>query len=91
MAYLRGNRDFKAELTFAYVEPYVIPKHSLTGGSTERVDTRVLQVVYSFPSGAIRLTSASRSTCSLMFPPAAPPPAAAPPGSAAVTGGGSQP
>jgi hypothetical protein len=27
-------------------EPYVIPKRSLTGESTERVDTRVLQVIY---------------------------------------------
>jgi hypothetical protein len=27
----------------------VIPKRSLTGSSSERVDTRVLQVVYSFP------------------------------------------
>ena len=28
------------------VEPYVIPKKSLTGDNTERVDTRVLQVIY---------------------------------------------
>lgn len=48
VAFLRGNRDFKAELTLAYVEPYVIPKKSLTGDSTERVDTRVLQALYSF-------------------------------------------
>ncbi len=48
VAYLRGNRDFKAELTLAYVEPYVIPKKSLTGDSTERVDTRVLQALYCF-------------------------------------------
>ncbi|WP_243361012.1 efflux RND transporter periplasmic adaptor subunit [Fundidesulfovibrio terrae] len=48
MAYMRGNRDIKAELTFVRVEPYVVPKSSLTGSSTERVDTRVLQVVYSF-------------------------------------------
>lgn len=27
-------------------EPYVIPKKSLTGDTTERVDTRVLQVIY---------------------------------------------
>ena len=47
-AYMRGNRDLKAELDFVRVEPYVTPKTSLTGGSTERVDTRVLQVVYSF-------------------------------------------
>ncbi len=48
IAYLRGNRNFKAELTLAYVEPYIIPKKSLTGDSTERVDTRVLQALYSF-------------------------------------------
>jgi len=48
VAYLRGNRDFKANLVLAYVEPYVIPKKSLTGDSTERVDARVLQAVYSF-------------------------------------------
>lgn len=48
VAYLRGNRDFSVELTPAYVEPYVVPKRSLTGDSTEQVDTRVLQVLYSF-------------------------------------------
>jgi multidrug efflux pump subunit AcrA (membrane-fusion protein) len=48
VAFLRGNRDFKVNLTLAYVEPYVIPKKSLTGDSTERVDTRVLQALYSF-------------------------------------------
>ena len=50
VAYLRGHAEYKTDLTFAYVERYVIPKKSLTGESTERVDTRVLQVVYSFPS-----------------------------------------
>jgi len=48
VAYLRGNRDFKVELELAYLEPFVIPKKSLTGDSTERVDTRVLQALYSF-------------------------------------------
>jgi HlyD family secretion protein len=48
IAYLRGNRDFKVDLILAYVEPFVIPKKSLTGDSTERVDTRVLQALYSF-------------------------------------------
>jgi HlyD family secretion protein len=49
VAYLRGHAEYKTDLTFQYVERYVIPKKSLTGESTERVDTRVLQVVYSFP------------------------------------------
>ena len=48
VAFLRGNRDLKADLIFVRVEPYVTPKTSLTGSSTERVDTRVLQVIYSF-------------------------------------------
>jgi len=47
-AALRGNREFKAKLSFVRVEPYVVPKRSLTGDSTERVDTRVLQAIYSF-------------------------------------------
>ncbi len=48
MAFVRGNPLLKTRLSFEYVEPYVIPKRSLTGDSTERVDTRVMQVVYSF-------------------------------------------
>jgi RND family efflux transporter MFP subunit len=45
---LRGNTQVTFPLTFVRFEPYVIPKRSLTGESTERVDTRVLQVIYSF-------------------------------------------
>lgn len=52
-ASLRGNRDLAVDLSFVRAEPYVIPKRSLTGESTERVDTRVLQVLYSFPAGAL--------------------------------------
>ena len=48
VAYLRGNRQFKTDLQLVWVEPYVVPKRSLTGDSTERVDTRVLQALYSF-------------------------------------------
>ncbi|MBS0154878.1 MAG: biotin/lipoyl-binding protein [Nitrospira sp.] len=48
VAYPRGRSDLNIPLTFVRVEPYVVPKKSLTGASTERVDTRVLQVVYSF-------------------------------------------
>jgi multidrug resistance efflux pump len=45
-AALRGNPQVTFPLTFVRVEPYVIPKKSLTGDNTERVDTRVLQVIY---------------------------------------------
>lgn len=47
-AYLKGDTTQPIELKFVRVEPYVVPKTSLTGASTERVDTRVLQVIYSF-------------------------------------------
>lgn len=42
----RGDPSKKFPLRFERVEPYVIPKKSLTGDNTERVDTRVLQVIY---------------------------------------------
>ncbi|MEO7100110.1 MAG: efflux RND transporter periplasmic adaptor subunit [Luteolibacter sp.] len=45
--YLKGDPKVTFPLEFIRVEPYVIPKVSLTGSSTERVDTRVLQVIYS--------------------------------------------
>lgn len=51
VGFLRGNKDIHVPLKFVRFEPYVIPKVSLTGESTERVDTRVLQVVYSFDRG----------------------------------------
>jgi hypothetical protein len=47
-AYIKGTRDNPIPLTFVRVEPYILPKKSLTGESTERVDTRVLQVIYTF-------------------------------------------
>src|SRR5262249_15656838 len=51
VAFLRGNKEIKASLKFVRFEPYVVPKRSLTGDSTERVDTRVLQAIYSFDRG----------------------------------------
>jgi HlyD family secretion protein len=48
VAYLRGNIQYHTPLKFEYIEPYVIPKASFTGDPTERVDTRVLQVIYSY-------------------------------------------
>jgi multidrug efflux pump subunit AcrA (membrane-fusion protein) len=45
-AHVRGNADLKAPLQFVRFEPFVVPKRSLTGDSTERVDTRVLQIIY---------------------------------------------
>ncbi|MEZ0388406.1 MAG: HlyD family efflux transporter periplasmic adaptor subunit, partial [Verrucomicrobium sp.] len=47
IVYIKGDTKTAIPLEFIRVEPYVIPKVSLTGSSTERVDTRVLQVIYS--------------------------------------------
>lgn len=48
VAYLKGTRDRSVPLRFVRVEPYVVPKQSLTGLSSERVDTRVLQIIFRF-------------------------------------------
>ena len=42
----RGDPNREIPLTFVRVEPLVIPKKSLAGGTQERTDTRVLQVIY---------------------------------------------
>ena len=49
----RGNSSQKVPLEFVRFEPYVVPKKSLTGDSTERVDTRVLQVIYRFKDARV--------------------------------------
>jgi len=47
-AFVRGNSTINFPLKFLRIEPYIIPKSSFTGDTTERVDTRVLQVLYNF-------------------------------------------
>jgi RND family efflux transporter MFP subunit len=42
----RGAAGIRLRLTPVRVDPLVVPKVSLTGGGAERVDTRVLRVVY---------------------------------------------
>jgi multidrug resistance efflux pump len=55
IAKLRGNPKIQFPLTFVRIEPYVVPKKSLTGDNTERVDTRVLQVIYALEPGEHRV------------------------------------
>ncbi len=45
-ATLRGQPNIKYKLRFVRIEHYVLPKKSLTGDTKERVDTRVMQVIY---------------------------------------------
>ena len=48
VGYIKGEPDRPIPLTFVRIEPLVVPKRSLTGMAAERVDTRVLQVVFRF-------------------------------------------
>ena len=48
VASLKSMAGMKIPLTFVRIEPYVVPKKSLTGENIERVDTRVLQIIYRF-------------------------------------------
>ncbi len=48
VAFIKGSRHDPVPLRFVRIEPYILPKRSLTGESGERVDTRVLQVIFQF-------------------------------------------
>jgi multidrug efflux pump subunit AcrA (membrane-fusion protein) len=48
VAYIKGMHSDPIPLRFVRIEPYITVKKSLTGDSSERVDTRVLQVIYQF-------------------------------------------
>jgi HlyD family secretion protein len=46
----RGTAGTVLHLKFVRIEPYVTPKKAFTGDNTERIDTRVLQVLYEIDS-----------------------------------------
>ncbi len=46
----RGNSDKRIEAIFVRAEPLVTPKRSLTNSASERVDVRVLQLIYALPA-----------------------------------------
>lgn len=48
VAFIKGSSHASIPLRFVRIEPYILPKRSLTGESGERVDTRVLQVIFRF-------------------------------------------
>lgn len=48
VAYVRGNSAIHVPLKYVRLEPYLVPKRTLTGATTELVDTRVLQIIYAF-------------------------------------------
>lgn len=52
----RGAAELHVNATFVRAEPLVIPKRSLTNSAAERVDVRVLQLIYALPeSDAFRV------------------------------------
>jgi HlyD family secretion protein len=55
VAFLKGSTQNPLPLRFVRIEPYVIPKKSLTGDSSERVDTRVLQIIYALDNAKVPL------------------------------------
>jgi len=55
VASVRGNPEIKTPLQYVRTDPDVIPKVTLTGDTTQRTDTRVLQVVYSFDPASLPL------------------------------------
>ncbi|HEY0982324.1 MAG TPA: hypothetical protein VGE80_09380, partial [Schlesneria sp.] len=55
MATPRGASNQNLKLEFVRVEPYVIPKRAFTGDNTERIDTRVLQILYEIDEPAPRV------------------------------------
>ncbi|BDI59482.1 efflux RND transporter periplasmic adaptor subunit [Qipengyuania nanhaisediminis] len=48
----RGAAQHQVEATFVRAEPQVVPKRSLTNSASERVDVRVLQLIYALPQTA---------------------------------------
>jgi HlyD family secretion protein len=50
--FARGDAENPLALKFVRVEPYAEPKKSLTGAGNERIDTRVLQVIYAIDSSS---------------------------------------
>lgn len=55
IAVVRGNGRLTVPIHFVRVEPYVVPKRALSGATTERTDTRVLQLIYRLEPGSVPL------------------------------------
>jgi hypothetical protein len=47
----RGNSSRVVKAAFVRAEPLIIPKRSLTNSAAERVDVRVLQLIFAIPPG----------------------------------------
>ncbi len=72
IAFVRGNPSLHTPLTYEWTEPFVVPKKSLTGGTTERVDTRVMQVVYGFDRAELPIYVGQQMDIYIEAPPVTP-------------------
>jgi HlyD family secretion protein len=73
IAVVRGRPELRTELRFESIEPYVAPKKSLTGDTTERSDSRVLQVIYSFERAKLPVYVGQRLDVFIQSPATGPP------------------
>lgn len=48
----RGAAEIQVKAQFVRAEPQVVPKRQLTNSAAERVDVRVLQIIYALPQNA---------------------------------------
>lgn len=57
---LRGAPERRAELTYLRTVPRLQPKRTLSGGASERVDTRVMEVLYALDASALPVAPGQR-------------------------------
>jgi multidrug efflux pump subunit AcrA (membrane-fusion protein) len=92
VAVLRGGKRVEFPIRYVRTVPVVIPKKTLTGDNAERIDTRVLQLIYTFnepnpgvlPGQVLDVYVETGSGSGTLSSPAAPAPDA---GAAAPAGG----
>jgi multidrug efflux pump subunit AcrA (membrane-fusion protein) len=92
VAVLRGGKRVEYPIRYVRTVPVVIPKKTLTGDNAERIDTRVLQLIYTFnepnpgvlPGQVLDVYVETGSGSGTLSSPAAPAPDA---GAAAPAGG----
>ena len=82
VAVLRGGKRVEYPIRYVRTVPVVIPKKTLTGDNAERIDTRVLQLIYTFnepnpgvlPGQVLDVYVETGSGSGTLSSPAAPPP-----------------
>lgn len=80
VARIRGRVNITAALTMLRIEPLAIPKTQLSGDTTERVDTRVLEVIFEVAGDAAQLPLFPGQLVDVFVEGAEPESAAPPPG-----------